>query len=235
MSDSQSSSSDVVPAPSTSSLSRHERLPGLHESRLPVTINVESPTTPGPQSAVAPPPPEDSWVSVGRDLTSSPEGNEGRTSAEFSASSHSHSELSCSPPNVPPKSPRTSKNIRRSITNGFKRMSLHRSPSNRSLTRSSSLGRSSKESPHSQSPQPRSPSPPEVPPLPAVIAAPPPRKRIKTLYPASMYCHEVYSQRSAHERIMIYAQKINDLYACECGLSDWVMTASGKSMCLRVS
>jgi hypothetical protein len=41
-----------------------------------------------------------------------------------------------------------------------------------------------------------------------------------------MYCHEVQSQRSAQERCFIYAQKINELYICDCGLSDWVVEAT---------
>lgn len=180
-----------------------ERTGKMHASDDIQSIVVQSPTTPDTSVPIRDP----TWISE-----VSPEGRtstDGRTSGELSTSSHTPSTMSHSTaPSPPPKSP---KSFRTSLTKGLKRMSLPRSPSFKSLARSSSVG-------HSGS-QPRTPSP-SLPP-------PPPRQRpkIRSLYPAAMYCHEVYSQRNTQERCIIYAQKINELYSCDCGLGDWIFEA----------
>lgn len=138
---------------------------------------------------------------------------EGRRSADISVSSHSsHGQA----PSPPPKSP---KNLRNSLTRGLKRMSLSRSPSFKSLSASSNSGHATSVSP----PLPSSHPPSSFRPIPA-------RNKIRTLYPAAMYCHEVQSQRTAQERCAIYAQKINELYICDCGLADWVLEATIRRM-----
>lgn len=96
-------------------------------------------------------------------------------------------------------------------------MSLPRTPSYKSLVRSSSIG-------HSGS-QPRTPSPTPISSLPRQQ-----RPKIRSLYPAAMYCHEVYSIRNVQERCLLYAQKINELYSCDCGLGDWLLAAQLQSL-----
>ncbi|KAJ6599350.1 hypothetical protein DFH09DRAFT_1303863 [Mycena vulgaris] len=44
-------------------------------------------------------------------------------------------------------------------------------------------------------------------------------------YPAALFCADVVSRKSAQERCAMYAQKINELYVHDCGLSEWVLEA----------
>lgn len=148
--------------------------------------------------SVAEEPHGEEWIAIGREAAPSPD-QEGRNSGELSShSSHSPSPNPSSAPSPPPKS------FRNSLTNNFKRLStLPRSPSTKS--RSSS----------------RFSTPPSVSP-----ALPPaPRQKIVSPWPSAMSCSELAGKRSAQERCVIYAQKINELYMYDCGLSDWIVEA----------
>lgn len=117
-----------------------------------------------------------------------------------SGSDHGHPG---SPPSPPPKS------VRHSLTNNLKRFSaLPRTPSRRSATSVD----------HSHfSP---SPSPP-----PSSMSTPRPqprRHRIKDKSPSAMYFSDVLTHKSAMERCVGYARKINELYNYDCGLADWM-------------
>lgn len=50
-----------------------------------------------------------------------------------------------------------------------------------------------------------------------------PRPKIKSLNPPAMFCAEITSRKSALERCMLYAQKINELYVYDSGLGDWTI------------
>ncbi|KAK7060231.1 hypothetical protein VNI00_000996 [Paramarasmius palmivorus] len=137
-------------------------------------------------------------------------------------------------PSPPPKS------FRNSFTHGLKRLSLNgsisRSPSiggRRSLSHSRNGSTSSTLPPLpndavlSFSPTP-SPSPPPMTPPPESpykVIQPHAHRRIRDPAPAALFCHEVYTTRSASERCMIYAKKINELYLYDCGLGDWLFEA----------
>ncbi|ESK82895.1 hypothetical protein Moror_1369 [Moniliophthora roreri MCA 2997] len=114
-------------------------------------------------------------------------------------------------PSPPPKS------FRNSLTHGLKRLSL-----NSSISRSPSIGGRRSLS-HSRNGSTSS----TLPPLPndAVLIQPHAHKRIRDPSPPALYCHEVYATKSASERCMIYAKKINELYLYDCGLADWVLEA----------
>ncbi|KII95822.1 hypothetical protein PLICRDRAFT_693960 [Plicaturopsis crispa FD-325 SS-3] len=90
--------------------------------------------------------------------------------------------------------------------------SLPRTPSVKSSNRLSSSTRSA-----------QTPSPPIVPPS---IVTPPhrqvQREKIRTAWPAAMSCSDVLAKRSSADRSRAYAEKINELWMCDCGLGDWV-------------
>ncbi|KAF9076486.1 hypothetical protein BDP27DRAFT_1526590 [Rhodocollybia butyracea] len=173
-------------------------------------------------------------------MTPSPSGS----SSASPAISRSHS------PSRPPQSSRSTslspapspppKSFRHSITTGFKRMSLPRSPSGRTLGRGSNeKERSSYEDDISTHPLPdipqaqllsfQSPVPfrdiqshqqvtrPHAKPVQPV------RKMRKIdPNPAAMFCSEVTATRSSGERRVLYAQKINELWTYDCGLEEWM-------------
>ncbi|OCH93567.1 hypothetical protein OBBRIDRAFT_885398 [Obba rivulosa] len=131
-------------------------------------------------------------------------------------SSWSSSSSALSPP-VPPKQGRgtddertmspTGKALRHTLANINKRFSsLPRTPSVLSVKKSPSPRAS------------RTPSPSVIP----LRASP--RPRIISAWPDAMRCHEVTSMKSALERSLFYAQKINELAMYDCGLSEWVVT-----------
>ncbi|KAF5393730.1 hypothetical protein D9757_000259 [Collybiopsis confluens] len=153
-----------------------------------------------------------------------------RSQSPSNSRSPSHSPA----PSPPPKS------FRHSITNGLKRMSLPRSPSAKSSSRGSyererssyedePLGHSLSNIPQAQLVNFQSPVPlrdiqlyqdvlrPNVRPLQLA-------KRTRKIdpNPAAMFCSEVTTKRSAGERCMLYAQKINELWAYDCGLAEWM-------------
>ncbi|PFH52633.1 hypothetical protein AMATHDRAFT_2028 [Amanita thiersii Skay4041] len=116
-------------------------------------------------------------------------------------------------PSPPPKS------FRNSLTTNLKRLSsLPRTPSlsSRSGKRSSIDTRRS-----SRTPSPSCHHQPDS-------MAPSQRQKIISRNPPAMYCHEVYSCKSAMERCEIYARKINELYNYDTGLSDWLYEAKSR-------
>ncbi|KAI0265127.1 hypothetical protein BC834DRAFT_195885 [Gloeopeniophorella convolvens] len=84
------------------------------------------------------------------------------------------------------------------LTNLKRYSSLPRTPSVRSATRSTLVS--------------RSPSP-----------EPPPRPRIRARSPDALRFRDVLMKRTALERALGYAQKINELAQYDCGLGDWVV------------
>lgn len=50
----------------------------------------------------------------------------------------------------------------------------------------------------------------------------PSRVKIKSTSPDAMFFSDLLSKRSAHERTLGYAKKINELYMCDCGLTEWI-------------
>ncbi|KAF8901659.1 hypothetical protein CPB84DRAFT_1777139 [Gymnopilus junonius] len=104
-------------------------------------------------------------------------------------------------PSPPPKS------LRNSVANNMKRFSsLPKTPS------LSSSKRSSGSTYYSRTPPP---SPRHVPHTSF--------KKIISSNPAALFCHEVHSQNTTLQRCTIYANKINELYIHDCGLSKWVV------------
>lgn len=161
------------------------------------------------------------WTHVSRDLTASPS-SDGHVSSQDRASWESYSprrsqeqEGIGSTPSPPPKSLKTS------LTANLKRFSsLPRtpSPSNKSLAHSSSTrsrGRTPSPSVHSV-------------PLPSLPVQMPRRRKIISQHPAALICADIVTRKSAQERCALYAQKINELYAHDCGLSDWVAEAQSR-------
>ncbi|KAJ7117318.1 hypothetical protein C8R43DRAFT_103535 [Mycena crocata] len=156
------------------------------------------------------------WTYVSRDLTASPSSDghvsQDRVSWESYSPRHSQ-EAQGGTPSPPPKSFKTS------LATGLKRFSsLPRTPS----PSSRSLGRSS-----STRSRGRTPSPsvqPESPPL-SAPAQMPRRRKIIALHPSALYSADVTARKSAQERCSMYAQKINELYIHDCGLSKWVLEA----------
>ncbi|KAF8803811.1 hypothetical protein BYT27DRAFT_7144427 [Phlegmacium glaucopus] len=112
-------------------------------------------------------------------------------------------------PSPPPKS------FRNSLTTNIKRLSLSRTAS-----LSSKSGRRWSGGTHYSSRTP-SPSLHRVSPTPRF-------KKIRSTNPAALFCHEVNSQRTTSERCLIYATKINELYAYDCGLSEWVVNMKSR-------
>lgn len=58
--------------------------------------------------------------------------------------------------------------------------------------------------------------------------AKPVRRKVVMQWPAAMYCNEIHAgggkkRMTTSERCAIYAQKINELYIYDCGLSEWVV------------
>lgn len=56
----------------------------------------------------------------------------------------------------------------------------------------------------------------------SVLQPKPPVRRTKSAHPPAMYFADVTVKRTALERSLGYAYKINELYNCDCGLGDWV-------------
>ncbi|KAF7301513.1 hypothetical protein MIND_00716700 [Mycena indigotica] len=103
-------------------------------------------------------------------------------------------------PSPPPKS------FRASLTKGLRRISSiprTSSPSRNSLTRSST-----------------SRSPPASHPVSLPIRRPP---KIIEQYPAALFSADILSLKKSTDRTALYAQKINELYIHDSGLSDWLV------------
>ncbi|KAJ7507474.1 hypothetical protein B0H11DRAFT_2218320 [Mycena galericulata] len=155
------------------------------------------------------------WTYVSRDLTASPSSDghasQDRVSWESYSPRHSH-EGTGSTPSPPPKSLRTSftANLRR-----FSSLPRTPSPSSKSLARSSSSLSHG-----------RTPSPPVAPvALPSLQPQMPRRRKIISQHPSALICADIVGRKNAQERCALYAQKINELYVHDCGLSEWVVAA----------
>lgn len=128
-----------------------------------------------------------------------------------------------SPPKVPKElgeegSPSSSPRRLGTLAANLKRFSsLPRTPSRRSEKRLSAGSRSSNAS--SMSPLP------EVPPLPR---SPPPIHKIVSPWPSAMFYADVVAKKTALERSLGYAEKINELYIYDCGLSDFLEETRAK-------
>ncbi|KAG6868469.1 hypothetical protein C0993_002444 [Termitomyces sp. T159_Od127] len=115
-----------------------------------------------------------------------------------------------STPSPPPKS------FRNSLTTNLKRLSS-------SLPRTSSLSSKSRRSSDTFYSS-RTPSPPMQ-----SIPLPPPRPKIISSSPPAMFCTEISTKRTSIERCTLYAQKINELYMYDSGLSDWTIEAKQRA------
>ncbi|KAJ7638574.1 hypothetical protein FB45DRAFT_1023352 [Roridomyces roridus] len=158
--------------------------------------------------------PAEEWTYVSRDLTASPSYSDEVESQDhvswesFSPrQSHERGDGHGATPSPPPKS------LRNSLTANFKRFSsLPRtpSPSHNSLSRSSSY-------------RSRGPSSPPA----SVVPLPTRAPLVKSISrnPPAMSCADIVTRKSAQERCALYAQKINELYVHDCGLSKWVLDA----------
>lgn len=120
----------------------------------------------------------------------------------------------------PSSSPRQ---LRSTLGANLKRFSsLPRTPSRRSEKRLSTSSRSS----HTSSVSTVSTVPPPVPEVPVVpptALTPPPIQKIITPWPAAMFYSEVLAKKTALERSLGYAAKINELYIHDCGLGEFLM------------
>lgn len=143
-----------------------------------------------------------------RSREKTPPSDRGQRDLSPPSSSRSHSSKS-STPNPPPKSP---KGLKASLSNLKRFSSLPRPPS--ATSGGSSYG-------------PRTPSPSSVPSLPI------PASKIKTSWPAAMQCGDIIGRRTTLDRCAGYAQKINELYLCDCGLADWLMDVKYKGTLYR--
>ena len=132
-------------------------------------------------------------------------------SADHHHHHHHHHTLPVEPPEAP-------KGFKHNLATNLKRFSsLSRGPSLSSKSRSSQETR--------RSPSPRS-----------HYFNPKPRpqfQKVVSMNPAALFCHEVDGQNTTLQRCMIYANKINELYMYDCGLSVWVTQMKEHSMFLR--
>jgi hypothetical protein len=182
--------------------------------------------------------PNEEWTHISRDLTASPSPSSeehvskshDRVSWESSSASVSHSQEGATP---------NSKTRAQSLGAGLKRFaSLPRTPSPSSRRSSSSLVRTSSTSGRSQgSPGGRTaPLPPSSwnpnanysHSEPHASLGPrqmPRRRKIVSRNPPALSSADIGLRKSALERCSLYAQKINELYMHDCGLSEWVVEA----------
>ncbi|KAJ3795181.1 hypothetical protein GGU11DRAFT_245774 [Lentinula aff. detonsa] len=211
------------PSPSMTASVEHPRLSAEHSHH---TRTIASHTTSHSLSV-------DGHTSVSRSPSTSPALPRSQSPSILSQPDSRSSSLSLAP-SPPPKS------FRHSITTGLKRMSLPRSPSAKSLSRTShDRERSSNEDETSNHPLPDLPqaqfinfrpsvplrnmqslqkvSRPYITPLQPISF-----KRKIDPNPAAMFCSEVTAKRNASERCVLYAQKINELWMFDCGLEEWM-------------
>ncbi|KAJ6516177.1 hypothetical protein C8R45DRAFT_919997 [Mycena sanguinolenta] len=199
---------------------------------------------PPPRMDSLPEVPNEEWTHISRDLTASP-----TPSSEEGHMSQDHDRVSWesySPPGSLSHSqeatPRKAR-VRTSLGAGLKRFaSLPRTPSPGSRS-SRSLARSSSTSARSigGSPSPAAQTSPLPPPsswnpnanyaqsdLHASLdsrQSMPRRRKIVSRNPPALNSTDILSRKSALERCSLYAQKINELYMHDSGLSEWVVEA----------
>jgi hypothetical protein len=202
------------------------RGPNAH-AETPLTLNTQYMT---PTTVVEPPTPEppqanqkidhtkfDLWLNENPQFTTY-ETRRGRSLEEPGHPSHGRplspltGHHTGDPPDPPPKS-----GFKFSLTSNLKRLS---SLSRTSISSKSvgSAGRSSHET--------RSPSPLSYPYPPNSGSNFP---KTISMNPAALFCHEVDGQNTTMQRCIIYANKINELYLYDCGLSDWVKQMTDRS------
>ncbi|KAF8211418.1 hypothetical protein K438DRAFT_40965 [Mycena galopus ATCC 62051] len=199
--------------------------------------------TPPPRMESLPELPNEEWTHISRDLTASPApSSEGHVSMDHDRVSWD----SYSPPaslshsqDVTPSKTRA----RTSLGAGLKRFaSLPRTPSPSGRS-SRSLGRSSSTSTHRSAKSPRGSPAGQTSPLPPPSSWHassnyshsethanlqqhiPRRNKIVSRNPPAMSSADIFGRKSALERCSLYAQKINELYEHDCGLSQWVVEA----------
>ncbi|KAJ7179394.1 hypothetical protein C8R46DRAFT_942009 [Mycena filopes] len=226
-------------SPTTAHPTRTRTIDGLVSDGSKSPTIASSSAVTSPMIIPAPPPrmeslPEHSgedWQYINRELNASPSSEGHMSQDRVSWESYSPpsqdgvSVGSSGGPNPPPKS----------FKARLKRFSsLPRTPSpSKSLTRSSSTSTSTKS--HRLSPSPPTasvtlPTPPAsgsapLPSLPTQVQMPPPRRKIIALHPSALISSDVATRKSSQERSLLYAQKINELYVHDCGLSQWVVEA----------
>jgi len=185
-------------------------VPSVTVVEVPPSSNIKSPEKPDHSKF-------DEWLKENPQLAQPFGEQSGRRAASLENPRRNSVERSLSPtysenngdaPSPPPKS------LRNNLTNNFKRFSTLPLTPSRSLR----SGRASSE--YSS----RSPSPPLHHPSKPLPAA----QKIKSINPAALFCHEVYSQNTTMQRCVIYAAKINELYTHDCGLSEWVIETKAR-------
>jgi len=137
-----------------------------------------------------------------------------------------------SPPKVskeisddPSPSPSSPRQLRTLGANLKRFSSLPRTPSRKPEKRLSTSSRSSNNSSVSAS----STVPPPVPEVPAVPRTPPPVQKIIAPWPSAMFYSEVLAKKTALERSLGYAAKINELYIYDCGLGEFLMDTRSRA------
>ncbi|KAF7353033.1 hypothetical protein MVEN_01271000 [Mycena venus] len=192
-------------------------------------------------------PNEAEWTHISRDLTASPS-SEGHVSQDHDRvsweSSSPPASVSHSQEGVT-QTPSAKTRARTSLGAGLKRFaSLPRTPSRSPSSRSRSLGRSGSTSTHNST-RSNGGSPAAQPaPLPPSSWNPnttfpqsdldprqnqrqpmPRRRKIVSRNPPALSSADLVGKKSALERCSLYAQKINELYMHDCGLSEWMVEA----------
>lgn len=131
-----------------------------------------------------------------------------RSHSPSSTDHHHHHTISVEPPEAP-------KGFKHSLATNLKRIS--------SISRRTSLSSKSRSSQETR----RTPSPSHH-----FHQKQRPRfQKTISMNPAALFCHEVDGQNTTLQRCMIYANKINELYIHDCGLSVWVTQMKEHSMC----
>ncbi|OBZ71787.1 hypothetical protein A0H81_08271 [Grifola frondosa] len=167
---------------------------------------------------------ENSWVSMSQDVAThniSPNGGKG----VIRAASGSHSSSSSSTPSrlpvPPPKTIRGSDDERMGSGTSGLRATLS------NLKRFSSLPRTPSPISIRKSPSSRQSCTPSPPVIRSRVSY---RPKILCAWPDAMNCQDVVAGRSALERSLGYARKINELAMYDCGLGDWVVAYKGAGM-----
>jgi len=125
----------------------------------------------------------------------------GRSSSDLSPPPSTRSTRSKShKTNTPSPPPKSSRSFKSSLVNLKRFSALPRPPS---AVSESSTGL-------------RTPSPSSVPSLPISV------QKIQSQWPAAMECYDIVTRRNTLDRCAGYAQKINELYICDCGLNNWL-------------
>ncbi|KZT13139.1 uncharacterized protein LAESUDRAFT_719458 [Laetiporus sulphureus 93-53] len=182
---------------------------------------------------------ESSWLSLRKKIRGgSPNGKAVYNPSPISHSSSSS--LSAHSPTPPPKSGRCSPiDERPAASSGTGSSSNPLKGALSNLKRFSALPRT----PSATSSVAKTPSPPSPPPQrlrtpsppPMLLPKPRPKPRFKSPWPDAMHCRDVTSRKSALERSVGYAEKINELALYDCGLAEWLDMRRGLGPASRAS